>query len=331
MADNMRSLKRRLSSLDAAFLYLESNSSPTHVGGMSVFEGEMSFEKYFRFLEERIHLVPRYRQRLAEVPFNLAHATLEDDPDFKLENHVKRHRLRPGISEPEVIEEALRVYEPRLDRSRPLWENHLLEGFKDRTVIVQKIHHALVDGVSTVEMSVIMSDFSPTPNKIEPPAKPWQPAPLPGQGERLVSAIRDLLLNQVGTASRNLLELIREPYGVGRADARHGGGNASDGGIDGAADRADALAGGRGRPAALLRALSSALRRLSSDPQRLRGHRQRRRVDGPDRRRGALLETSWMAAAGQQIPPRMSGQRTSTRGEDRPRQSRVDDVPDDAR
>jgi diacylglycerol O-acyltransferase / wax synthase len=210
----MKSLKHRLSSLDASFLYLESSSSPTHVGGMSVFEGAMSFEKYFRFLEERIHLVPRYRQRLAEVPFNLAHATLEDDPDFKLENHVKRHRLRRGITEAEVIEEALRVYEPPLDRSRPLWENHLLEGVKDRTVIVQKIHHALVDGVSTVEMSVIMSDFGPTPNKIEPPATPWQPAPLPSQGERLVSAIRDLLLNQVDTVSRNLLEFIREPWGA---------------------------------------------------------------------------------------------------------------------
>src|SRR5262249_9107760 len=115
-ADNMQSLKRRLSSLDASFLYLESNCSPTHVGGMLVFEGEMSFERYLRFLEERIHLIPRYRQRLVEVPFNLAHATLEDDPDFKLENHVKRHRLRRGLKEPEVIEEALRVYEPPLDR-----------------------------------------------------------------------------------------------------------------------------------------------------------------------------------------------------------------------
>jgi diacylglycerol O-acyltransferase len=211
MADDMKSLKHRLSSLDAAFLYLESNSSPTHVGGMSVYEGEMPFERYLRFLEERIHLVPRYRQRLADVPFNLAHATLEDDPDFKLENHVKRHRLKRGITETEVIEEALRVYEPPLDRSRPLWENHLLEGMKDRTVVVQKIHHALVDGVSTVEMSVVMSDFSPKPKKIEPPSAPWQPARLPGQRERLVSAIRDLLVNQADTASRMLLELIREP------------------------------------------------------------------------------------------------------------------------
>jgi diacylglycerol O-acyltransferase / wax synthase len=210
----MQSLRRRLSSLDASFLYLESNCGPTHVGGMSVFEGEMSFERYLRFLEERIHLIPRYRQRLAEVPFNLAHATLEDDPDFKLESHVKRHRLRRGLSEPEVIEEALRAYEPPLDRSRPLWENHLLEGLKGRTVVVQKIHHALVDGVSTVEMSVVMSDFSPTPKKVEPPANPCTPAPLPSSGERLVWAIRDLLVNQVDTVSSNVLELIRDPAGA---------------------------------------------------------------------------------------------------------------------
>jgi len=211
----MQSLKRRLSSLDASFLYLESNSSPTHVGGMLVFEGEMSFERYLRFLEERIHLIPRYRQRLAEVPFNLAHATLEDDPDFKLENHVKRHQLRRGLEEPEVIEEALRVYEPPLDRSRPLWENHLLEGLNGRTVVVQKIHHALVDGVSTVEMSVVMSDFSPTAKKVEPPANPWTPAPLPGSGERLIWAIRDLLVNQIDAVSSNALQLIRDPAAAG--------------------------------------------------------------------------------------------------------------------
>jgi len=207
----MPGLKHRLSSLDAAFLYFESKSSPTHVGGMLVYEGEMSFERYCRFLEERIHLVPRYRQRLAEVPLDLAHATLEDDPDFKLENHIKRHRLKHGISEPEVIEQALRVYEPPLDRSRPLWENHLLEGLRDRTVVVQKIHHALVDGVSTVEMLVLMSDFSPTPRKIEPSVAPWHPPRLPGRRERLVSAIRDLLMKQAGAASRTAIEFIREP------------------------------------------------------------------------------------------------------------------------
>jgi diacylglycerol O-acyltransferase / wax synthase len=212
----MQSLKHRLSSLDASFLYMESNCSPTHVGGISVFEGEMPFDKYLRFLEERIHLVPRYRQRLAEVPFNLAHATLEDDPDFKLENHVKRHRLSPGLKEPEVIEEALRLYELPLERSRPLWENYVLEGLKGRTVVLQKIHHALVDGVSTVEMSVVMSDFSPTPKTIEPPAKPWQPASLPSSGERLVWAIRDLLVNQVDTVSSNVLELMRDPSGTAR-------------------------------------------------------------------------------------------------------------------
>jgi WS/DGAT/MGAT family acyltransferase len=207
----MQSLKRRLSSLDAAFLYMESNSSPTHVGGMLVYEGEMPFEKYFRFLEERIHLVPRYRQRLAPVPFNLAHPTLEDDPDFKLENHVRHHRLKKRLSEADVLEEALRVYEPPLDRSRPLWENHLLEGLENRTVVVQKIHHALVDGVSTVEMANVMSDFSPTPRTIEPPTAPWRPGPLPSQGERLVSAVRDLVVTQVDAVSQNVIDFMRDP------------------------------------------------------------------------------------------------------------------------
>jgi WS/DGAT/MGAT family acyltransferase len=178
---------------------------------MFVYEGDMSFDRYRRFLEQRIHLVPRYRQRLADVPLRLAHPTLEDDPDFKLENHVKRHQLKRGITDPEMIDEALRIYEPPLDRGRPLWENHLLEGLEGRTVIVQKIHHALVDGVSTVELSVLMSDFSQTPRKIDSPAAPWHPQPMPGSGKRLISAMRDLVANQAGAASQTVRGFMREP------------------------------------------------------------------------------------------------------------------------
>jgi WS/DGAT/MGAT family acyltransferase len=113
-----------------------------------------------------------------------------------------------------VIAEALAVYQPPLDRRRPLWENHLLEGLGGRTVVVQKIHHALVDGVSTVELAVLMSDFSPTPRKIDPPTAPWDPPALPGRPERLASGMLDLLSSQTDAASRTVIDFIRQPATV---------------------------------------------------------------------------------------------------------------------
>src|SRR5438270_5272966 len=108
----------RLSTQDATFIYGESNSGPLHIGSILTFEGRLDFDTLLRHFEERLHLVPRYRQRLVQVPFNMSHAMMEDDPDFRIENHVFRHQLRPGITEAEAFDEMLRHYQPMLDRSR---------------------------------------------------------------------------------------------------------------------------------------------------------------------------------------------------------------------
>src|SRR5260221_13916611 len=89
---------RRLTTQDAGFLYAETAGGPMHGGGIAVFEGEIPFADLFRHIEGRLHLVPRYRQRLVFVPFNLHHASWEDDPGFQLENHIKLHTLPPGTS-----------------------------------------------------------------------------------------------------------------------------------------------------------------------------------------------------------------------------------------
>ncbi len=95
-------LSRRLSSQDASFLYNETPHGPLHVGLLQTFEGEIEFDRLINHLERRIHLLPRYRQRLVFAPFNLAHATLEDDPQFELRNHVKRHLLERGAGDAEL-------------------------------------------------------------------------------------------------------------------------------------------------------------------------------------------------------------------------------------
>jgi WS/DGAT/MGAT family acyltransferase len=203
--------KRRLSTLDASFLYAESAISPTHIGSIFFVEGELSFDQVFEHMRRRIHISPRFRQRLAFPPLNLAHATIEDDPDFKLENHVHRYELPDDISEADAIKEILRQHFARMmDRTRPLWHMTLFEGLPGRSMLVWAMHHAIVDGVSAFELLNRMMDFSPKPPPEEQP-EPWQPAPFPSAGVSLVAAVRDLAIEQIDNATRAGIELARDP------------------------------------------------------------------------------------------------------------------------
>ena len=157
-----------------------------------------------RHFESKLPLVPRYRQRLVPVPFNLDHATLEDDPDFKIENHVKFHQLPADTSEAQLIEAVLAVFRKPLDRNRPLWETHLFNGFKgNRSVVMWSIHHCLVDGVSGMELLNVVMDFRPDP----PPAAeskvgPWSPKPLPRPLQQVLDATLDRAQEQVDSMRR---------------------------------------------------------------------------------------------------------------------------------
>jgi diacylglycerol O-acyltransferase len=202
----------RLTGLDAAFLYAESLSSPAHNGMLLFFEGEIAFERLVRHIEQRLDLLARYRQRLASVPFNLAHASLEDDPAFKIENHVKCHELPPGTSEAEIVQAALRIFEPPLSRERPLWEIHAFTGLEGgRTCLLMKIHQCLIGGVSPVEAISALFDLrADAPAPEEPPAQTWAPHPMPGLAETLLTAVHDLLEERVDAAFR-AQELLRSP------------------------------------------------------------------------------------------------------------------------
>ena len=106
------------------------------------------------------------------MPFNLDHATLEDDPDFTIENHVKFHQLPADTSEAQLIEAAMAVFRKPLDRNRPLWEVNLFNGFKgNRSVVMWTIHHCLVDGVSGMELLNVVMDFRPDPPATESNAR----------------------------------------------------------------------------------------------------------------------------------------------------------------
>ena len=201
-------LAHRLTTQDAAFLYGESRNGPLHIGSLAVFEGEISFEEMARHVELRLHLIPRYRQRLAFVPLNLAHPTWEDDPGFGIERHLMQHQLAEGSSEDDLIKAAMAIYRYPLELDRPVWEMHLFNGlWGGRSAVLWKTHHCLVDGVSGMELLNVVLDFRPEAPPPEQPENPWRPSPFPGRARSFVRAAFDRVQDQLGHA-RQASEMI---------------------------------------------------------------------------------------------------------------------------
>src|SRR5262249_13663845 len=172
----------RLSALDVSFLYLEEPSTPMHVGGLLHFAppaGGFDYDGLVTLIGRRISLIPRYRQKVKPVPGHLANPVWVDDPDFDLAYHVRRSALpRPG-SDDQLRELAARLISRPLDRNRPLWELYLIEGLSggpgaaNRVAIMTKTHHAMVDGVSSVDIATVILD--PTPQPRESAEDRWVP------------------------------------------------------------------------------------------------------------------------------------------------------------
>jgi diacylglycerol O-acyltransferase len=181
----------RLSGLDSSFLHLERDATHMHVGACATFEGTApAYEEFVEEIGARLHLVPRYRQRLAFVPMAQGRPVWVDDPHFQITYHVRHTALpRPG-SERQLKRLAGRVFSQALDRSRPLWEMWLVEGLDgDRFALLSKTHHALVDGVSGVDIVSVMFDTARDPAPVAPPSSPWIPRPVPGDAQLLADAL----------------------------------------------------------------------------------------------------------------------------------------------
>jgi WS/DGAT/MGAT family acyltransferase len=181
----------RLTGLDSSFLHLERDSAHMHVAGCSVFAGPApDYWELVDSIVSRLHLVPRYRQRLAFVPLEQGRPVWVDDPHFKAAYHVRHTALpRPG-SDRELKRLAGRVFSQALDRSRPLWELWLVEGLADgRFALLSKTHHALVDGVSGVDIATVLFDTSPDPAPVAAPDHEWTPRPLPTGPQLLADAL----------------------------------------------------------------------------------------------------------------------------------------------
>ncbi len=212
----------RLTQSDASFLYTESASGPMHISSVYVLEGELAFEKVFQHFASRIHLIPSYRRKLAQVPMNIAHPEWVDDPDFDLKNHVFAHRLPEGTTLEHGVDAAITLNEPILDRAKPLWRVYVISGVPDRTLILQMTHHAMIDGASGIELTTVLYDFDAKGANSEPPPKePWVPHALPTGAELFTRALRDNMTRLANSrpvaAFRNVAEqeaLLRKAFGV---------------------------------------------------------------------------------------------------------------------
>ena len=209
-------LSHRLTTQDASFIYGESQNGPLHIGSIAIFDREIDFDTMLHHIELRMHLLPRYRQRLAFVPFNVANASWEDDAAFDLSNHLFRHQLPPGCSVSAMVDEALKIYESPLDRKLPLWEMHLFNGLEGgRSAIMWKVHHCLVDGVSGMELLATTLDVTPDAVPPAPPETPWKPAPMPSAAQSLIGAAFDLVQSNLAAARRAVDRFIAPPAAGG--------------------------------------------------------------------------------------------------------------------
>ncbi len=194
----------RLTSIDASFLHQEGEASHMHIGGVLLFEGPVpAFEDFLDHVRSRLHLVPRYRQKLATPPLETGRPLWVDDPSFNLEYHVRQTALPPPGSEEQLFLLTSRIASQQLDRSKPLWEQWLVEGLADgRFAIISKAHHSLVDGVAGVDLATVLFDLERDP---EPPAEdlePWQPHREPSSAELVAAGVRGIVTTSTELATR---------------------------------------------------------------------------------------------------------------------------------
>ena len=194
---------RRLSFHDAVFLHWERRNQPMHVGECMVYEGHFSRDELVELLAARLHLLPRYRQRVVSAPLRLSYPTWEDDPDFDLDRHVEEVTM-PAPGDDRVLSTFVgKLFSERLDRDHPLWRVSVIQGHESgNTVLLMRLHHSMVDGVSAVALVDVLHSVDPEGEGAPAPPVPWEPKPLPGT----LRLLQDALADRAGASSAMLMD-----------------------------------------------------------------------------------------------------------------------------
>jgi diacylglycerol O-acyltransferase / wax synthase len=206
----------RLTSIDASFLHQEGPASHMHIGAVLIFDGPPPpFVDYLDHIRNRLHLVPRYRQKLVQPPLESGRPLWVDDPSFNLEYHVRHAALPAPGTEQQLLQLVARIASQQLDRARPLWESWLVEGLDDnRFALIFKTHHSLVDGVSGVDLATVLFDLEPRPTPPPMDLEPWHPKPEPSPAELIAAGVRgmakttaEIAARAIGAATRPMTSL----------------------------------------------------------------------------------------------------------------------------
>ena len=205
----------RLSSVDAGFLHMEEDGAHMHIGALGIFEGPAPSGPAFRtHIDSRLPQLPRYRQRIQLMPLGTGRPVWVEDESFRLDYHVRHSALPSPGGDDELMALVNRVIGQRLDRSKPLWELWLVEGLEnDRWAIISKTHHAMIDGVSGVDLMTVLFDIEPT-TAVEAAPPPWTPAKAPGTVELLVGGAQGLVRNALQLSTKGALLAARPKEAV---------------------------------------------------------------------------------------------------------------------
>jgi WS/DGAT/MGAT family acyltransferase len=228
----------RLGFLDNSFLIAESPTNHMHIAGTATYEagplrtaeGGIDVDRIRAYVESRLHRIPRYRQVLVPMPID-GHPAWIDDQHFNIDYHVRHTALpRPG-DDRQLKRLSGRIMSQQLDRSKPLWEMWIVEGLAggDRFAVITKVHHCMIDGMSSVDLLEVLLTPEPT-TQVEPPAR-WIPRPTPSRWELLraetarrvrapfetVASLRTVIAEAEDPRSnaRSMLRAVRDTVGMG--------------------------------------------------------------------------------------------------------------------
>jgi diacylglycerol O-acyltransferase len=229
----------RLTAIDASFLAQEGPASHMHVGGLVICEGPPPpFQEFLDHVRTRLHLVPRYRQKLAQPPLETGRPLWVDDPTFNLEYHVRQTGLPAPGNEEQLMRLCARIVSQQLDRSKPLWEMWIVEGLDDGGfALISKTHHALIDGIAGVDLASVMFDLTPVPPEVDHPAQAWQPKAEPTPAELVAGGAIGAAKAAVG-GLRSAIAAVTKPQSAVHAvgDALEGLGEVAWAGMNPAPD-----------------------------------------------------------------------------------------------
>ena len=204
--------KDRVSAFDAMFLSCESSNSHMHMSALLIFNGPPpKYSQIAKQIDSRLHLVPRFRQKLAFPPFGTGRPIWVDDSHFNIEHHLRQTDLSLPGSDQQLQSLAESIVSQQLDRTKPLWEFFFITGLSEnRFAMLCKAHHVLADGIAGVNIVTLLFDVESAPKPAKQPDQQWMPQPAPSKTDMAIDAVREQM-QQLFSVLRSLIGAAKHP------------------------------------------------------------------------------------------------------------------------